>query len=77
MIDLTKIENDLDYVMQNDPEMTRVNELYAWITDALKDAGEHGLQTEVVYSALKLMKSHPDAEIDVAVHEAMVEWDIW
>lgn len=69
--------NTMAIDLRNDPEMMRVSELYSVISDALKEAGEFGLQTEVVYSALKIMSTHPEAAIYEVIRAAMVEWDVW
>lgn len=71
------VEIEIADALRNDPEMIKQTELYSIISGALKDATEYGLQIEVVHSALKIMKDHPEVEIDAVINAAMVEWDIW
>jgi hypothetical protein len=54
-------------------ENYNVDEL-AFIDDALTEASQYRLTTEVVWSALQAMKQAPNITIQEAVHHGLSEW---
>ena len=44
------------------------------INESLKVAEKHGLQVEVVWSALLYMKRYPDATLSDAIEYGLSEW---
>lgn len=46
------------------------------IHDLLKDAAEHGMVTEVVWSALRIAQRNPEWSSVDCVSAAMDDWDI-
>ena len=46
------------------------------ISDTLEIAKEYGLLTEVVYTALDLMKQNPMLDPEQALSHAAIDWDI-
>ena len=44
------------------------------IKEVLKESAIHGLQIEVVYSALKFMKQQPELTISEAIQFALNDW---
>lgn len=55
--------------------MTNIEEL-EFTNEALIVAKDYNLESEVVWSALKAMKEHPEWSIEDALIHALVEWDI-
>ena len=46
------------------------------VAQALKFAGEYGLETEVVATAMLFLKENPEATINEALHVGLSDWDI-
>lgn len=46
------------------------------ITAALAKAGDWGLQTEVIWSALRAAQQNPELSINNLMEVALLEWDI-
>jgi hypothetical protein len=46
------------------------------VANTLKFAGEHGLETEVIATAMLFLKENPDAEINEALNVGLSDWDV-
>lgn len=46
------------------------------IASALNEASKHGLEIEVIWSALQAMKECPHYSIGQAMNAGLLEWDI-
>lgn len=44
--------------------------------NALKIAGEHGLEAEVIVWALYHASTHPEASVEECLSVGMIEWDV-
>lgn len=68
-IELLNVNKAKELVGESDINITMTA-----IFNALSDAKEYGLQTEVVWSALKSMKENPNLTIEEAITNGFSEW---
>ena len=46
------------------------------VADTLKESGKHGLEVEVLWSAMNALKEDPTLSIEQALNCGLYEWDI-
>jgi hypothetical protein len=63
--------------VSNTPEEVCALKCIGLIQQALLEASHFGLEVDVMHTAMTLIKNQPEMEIEDAVREAMVEWDVW
>ena len=46
------------------------------VAQTMKFASEHGLETEVIATAMLFLKENPEATINEALHVGLNDWDV-
>jgi hypothetical protein len=62
--------------LENEIEHEATSKEVDVICKALRDAEPYGLQSEVIWSALKAMKNDSNISIAQAIEEGLDEWDV-
>ena len=57
-------------------EKESLSDIFKLVKSAMNEAANHGLQVEVMASAMKMLKDNPEMEISRALVHALNDWDV-